>query len=89
MKQIKHVPMIPFSSHSNEFFVFCVSGACNTAGRVIAGCLSFAPKISPLLVNNICITLAGVAVILTPFCTSFVSMAIAIAGYGFFCCKSL
>lgn len=54
-------------------------------GRVIFGSISI--KVSALLVNNLSITLAGVAVTLIPLSKSYVTMMIAAAAYGFFSCK--
>ena len=60
-------------------------GICNTIGRVISGLLVvFIPRLSPLLVNNVCVTIAGFAVLFTPFCLTFTTMAVANAMYGLF-----
>ncbi|XP_067933073.1 monocarboxylate transporter 14-like [Watersipora subatra] len=62
-----------------------IMGACNTVGRVLSGLMVvFIPKLSPLAVNNASITMAGLAVMLTPFCNTFGTMALAIAAYGLF-----
>lgn len=66
---------------------FYYVGICNTVGRVLSGCLSLIPNVSVLLINNVCITLSGVAVLVTPFCTTFLTMVISIAAYGLFACK--
>ena len=70
--------------HVLQFFLI---GICNTVGRVISGAVSVIPQVSPLLLNNICVTLAGLSILLTPFCTTFTSMAVAIASYGLFACR--
>ncbi|KAF6032580.1 hypothetical protein EB796_009181 [Bugula neritina] len=71
-------------SKDNAAFLLSIMGMCNTIGRVLAGFVSYFPKVSPLLVNNVSTTLAGLSVLLTPFCTSYTTMALSIAGYGLF-----
>lgn len=61
------------------------AGISNTIGRVLSGVMVvFIQKLSPLPVNNVSIVIAGLAVILTPFCVTYASMAVAIAAYGLF-----
>lgn len=62
-------------------------GICNTVGRVLSGFISTLPGVSPLLVNNISITIAGVVLMLTPLCTTYATIAVATAAVGLFCCK--
>ena len=70
-------------------FLQSVAGISSTIGRVVFG--SIATKLSPLLVNNISVALAGVAVTMIPLSKSYTSMMIASSAYGLFSCtfKSL
>lgn len=64
-----------------------IVGISNTVGRVLSGFICMLPGVSPLLVNNISISLAGVILMLTPFCTTYITMALAAAATGLFCCE--
>ena len=66
-----------------EFLQF-VAGISSTIGRVVFG--SIAIKLPPLLVNNISVALAGIAVTMIPLSKSYTSMMIASAAYGLFSC---
>ena len=66
-------------------FLQSVAGISSTIGRVVFG--SIAIKLSPLLVNNISVALAGVAVTMIPFSKSYTSMMIASSAYGIFSCE--
>ncbi|XP_067928354.1 monocarboxylate transporter 14-like [Watersipora subatra] len=71
-------------SESNAALLLSIVGIFNTAGRVLSGSLSLIPSVSPLLVNNICLALTGLSVLLTPLCQTFALMAVASASYGLF-----
>ena len=66
-------------------FLQSVAGISSTIGRVVFG--SIAIKLSPLLVNNISVALAGVAVTMIPLSKSYTSMMIASSAYGIFSCE--
>lgn len=53
----------------------------------MSGFMPLIPNVSALLVNNICVTISGIAVLMTPLCTDFISMAVCSGLYGLFGCK--
>ena len=85
---LKQAPLIDVTELSTLLaFLFTndlcdVIGICNTIGRVLSGFITFIPNVSPLFVNNVCITLSGVSVVFIPLCTTYTTMMISIAAYG-------
>ncbi|CAH1982807.1 unnamed protein product [Acanthoscelides obtectus] len=61
-----------------------VMGGANTIGRIILGYLSDKPWINRLYVYNASLTLCGIAIFMSAFCSSFYALAIASAVFGFF-----
>jgi hypothetical protein len=51
-------------------FCFSPPGFSNTAARFASGWITKMPYMSPLLVNNIGLTIAGLATLFVPFCTT-------------------
>lgn len=64
-----------------------ISGILNTIGRVSAGAVTQIPGLSVSLVNSVSTLVAGIFVLLTPFCTTYPAMVVTAAGYGFLGCK--
>ncbi|CAB0045225.1 unnamed protein product [Trichogramma brassicae] len=69
-------------------FLVSVIGITNTIGRVACGYVADFPQVDSLLLNNICLIVATVAVSLTPLCTTTMHymimstfFGIAISGY--------
>lgn len=69
-------------------FLIAIIGITNTFGRVICGYVADFPQVNSLLLNNICLLIATVAVTATPLCSSYSSyvvmsifFGIAISGY--------
>ena len=60
-----------------------VIGVANTIGRVILGYLSDKTWINRLWVYNICLSICGIATVLSAFCYDFWSLAIYAAVFGF------
>lgn len=52
-------------------FSFYILGISNTAARFLSGWITKLPRMSPLLVNNIGLTVAGITTFLVPFCYNF------------------
>lgn len=46
-------------------------GFSNTAARFVSGWITKIPHMSPLLVNNIGLTVAGITTLLVPFCSTY------------------
>ncbi|XP_076237454.1 monocarboxylate transporter 5-like isoform X2 [Calliopsis andreniformis] len=64
-------------------YLLSVIGIANTVGRIILGYVSDKPWVNRLLVYNLCLTLCGIATILSTLCTSFIMFAIYSSVYGF------
>ena len=47
------------------------TGFSNTASRFASGWITKLPYMSPLLVNNIGLTVAGIATLLVPLCSNY------------------
>ena len=60
------------------------SGISNTFGRIVSGVVSDLPRMSALLVNNVCLIVAGVATMLCPYCDDYTAMIVYAAVFGFF-----
>jgi len=61
-----------------------VIGVTNTIGRVLTGKISDNPKVNSLLMNNVCVLLSGICVIMIPFCESSYAFFTVAAFFGFF-----
>ncbi|XP_041979789.1 monocarboxylate transporter 3 isoform X2 [Aricia agestis] len=73
---------------SQASFLLSIIGITNTVGRIMCGWVADFPWMDSLLLNNVCLIIATVAVGLIPFCSSYgafvaVAMAfgLAISGY--------
>ncbi|XP_052265124.1 monocarboxylate transporter 14-like isoform X2 [Dreissena polymorpha] len=59
-----------------------VIGITNTIGRVLSGLLADRPWMNSLMLNNVSMLVAGVAMVLTPFCTTFPTLVLAALMFG-------
>ncbi|XP_069357922.1 monocarboxylate transporter 14 isoform X9 [Maniola hyperantus] len=73
---------------SQASFLLSIIGITNTIGRIACGWVADFPWMDSLLLNNICLVIATIAVALTPFCYSYatyicvaIAFGIAISGY--------
>ncbi|VEN61297.1 unnamed protein product [Callosobruchus maculatus] len=69
-------------SKGQASFLISIIGITNTVGRLLVGYMADFPQINALLVNNLALALAAVAVGLAPFChtyAAYVAMSIAFA----------
>ncbi|CAH2004158.1 unnamed protein product [Acanthoscelides obtectus] len=69
-------------SKGKASFLISIIGITNTIGRLLVGYLADFPQINALLVNNLALVLAAIAVGLAPFChtyAAYVAMSIAFA----------
>ncbi|CAH0720124.1 unnamed protein product, partial [Brenthis ino] len=65
---------------SQASFLLSIIGITNTIGRIACGWVADFPWMDSLLLNNVCLVIATIAVALTPFCSSYASfVAVAIA----------
>jgi hypothetical protein len=58
-------------NHFIYLIVFFFSGFSNTAARFASGWITKIPYLTPLLVNNIGLTIAGIATLLAPLCHTY------------------
>ncbi|XP_052805368.1 monocarboxylate transporter 13-like isoform X2 [Mya arenaria] len=63
-------------------FLLSAIGITNTVGRIISGSLADLPSVNSLLLNNVSMLVAGVTIMLTPFCNSFASLMVAALMFG-------
>lgn len=56
--------------NSNAVFLLSIIGFSNTAVRFVSGLITKIPHMTPLLVNNIGLIIAGLVTLLVPLCTS-------------------
>ena len=59
-------------------------GIINTIGRLISGALAGVPNVNSLLLNNVSMVIAGLAIFLTPFCNSYATLVLAAGVFGLF-----
>ncbi|KAL3886819.1 hypothetical protein ACJMK2_026787 [Sinanodonta woodiana] len=63
-------------------FLLSVIGITNIIGRLLAGALADYFKGASLIINNVAMAIAGVAILLTPFCVSYESMCVVASVFG-------
>lgn len=64
-------------------YLIALIGAANTVGRIILGYVSDKPWVNRLHVYNACLTLCGIATVLSAFCTGFLGLAVYAIVFGF------
>lgn len=70
-------------------FLISIIGITNTVGRIACGYFADFPWVNALFVNNICLVISTIAVILTPFCHSYGAYITMAIFFGIAICKSL
>lgn len=68
---------------SNASFLISIIGGANTVARIILGYISDKPWVNRLHVYNMCLTICGVATVLSAFCVEFWGLAVYAAVFGF------
>ncbi|KAK3601157.1 hypothetical protein CHS0354_019156 [Potamilus streckersoni] len=63
-------------------FLLSVIGITNVIGRPLSGAIVDYFKGGSLIINNVAMAIAGVAIFLTPFCVSYESMCVAASVFG-------
>lgn len=63
-------------------FLLSVIGITNTIGRVLSGIIADLRNVSSLMLNNVCMLIAGIAIFLTPFCSSYALLIVAASVFG-------
>ncbi|KAH9507596.1 hypothetical protein Btru_051540 [Bulinus truncatus] len=69
-------------SEERANFLISIIGITNTLGRIVCGWLADRPYVSPLLMNNFALLTAGTVVLLCPFATGEVFLAVLSAMLG-------
>ncbi|XP_057325967.1 monocarboxylate transporter 12 [Microplitis mediator] len=79
------IPQAESRSISRETASYLLStiGIANTIGRIILGYVSDKPWVNRLLVYNLCLTICGLATVLSVYCDSFISFVIYTSVFGF------
>ncbi|VVC27168.1 Major facilitator superfamily,Major facilitator superfamily domain [Cinara cedri] len=68
------------SKHSS--YLLALLGIANTVGRVVLGFISDKPWINRLLVYNVCLTVCGIATILSTYCTDLLTFSLYTIVFG-------
>ncbi|XP_025198138.1 monocarboxylate transporter 5-like [Melanaphis sacchari] len=68
------------SKHSS--YLLALLGIANTLGRIILGFISDKPWINRLMVYNLCLTVCGVATMLSTYCTDILSLSMYTIVFG-------
>lgn len=79
---VSQAKSLSFTSTQAGMFL-SVIGVANTIGRIILGYISDKPWVNRLYVYIACLTLCGVSLVASAFCTNFYTLAAAMAAYGF------
>lgn len=70
-------------SKTNASYLIATIGAANTVGRIILGYVSDKPWVNRLYVYNMCLTVCGIATMLSAFAIEFWGLAVYSAVFGF------
>lgn len=70
-------------SKTNASYLIAAIGAANTVGRIILGYISDKPWVNRLHIYNMCLTICGIATILSAFCFEFWGLAAYSTVFGF------
>ncbi|XP_001950241.2 uncharacterized protein LOC100161575 [Acyrthosiphon pisum] len=68
------------SKHSS--YLLALLGIANTLGRIILGFISDKPWINRLMVYNLCLTVCGIATMLSTYCTDILSLSLYTIVFG-------
>ncbi|UJR33413.1 hypothetical protein I4U23_020857 [Adineta vaga] len=74
---------------TSAVFLLSLIGFTNTASRFGSGWITKIPYMSPLLVNNIGLTVAGIATLLVPYCYTYTLLIIYCVVWGGFIGKKI
>lgn len=83
---IPYVYIVPLSKQlaiENPPYLISIIGGANLVGRIILGYISDKPWVNRLLAYNMCLTIAGISVILCMACWEFWGLAMCSATFGF------
>lgn len=70
-------------SKTDASILIATIGAANTIGRIILGYMSDKPWVNRLHVYNMCLTVCGIATMLSAFCAEFWGLAVYASVFGF------
>lgn len=70
-------------SSKNASYLIATIGAANTVGRIILGYISDKPWVNRLHVYNACLTICGIATVISAFCFEMYGLAIYCTVFGF------
>ncbi|XP_050527002.1 monocarboxylate transporter 5 isoform X2 [Daktulosphaira vitifoliae] len=84
-----NIPYVFLSPQAETFkvskpeYLLSVVGAANTLGRIVLGFISDKPWVNRLMVYNLCLTICGVATILSVYCVDLITFSIYASVFGF------
>lgn len=70
-------------SKTNASYLIATIGAANTIGRIILGYISDKPWTNRLYIYNLCLTICGIATMLSAFAGEFWGLAVYSIVFGF------
>lgn len=70
-------------SKTHASYLIATIGAANTVGRIILGYISDKPWVNRLHIYNMCLTICGIATVLSAFCYEFWGLAAYSTVFGF------
>lgn len=70
-------------SKTDASILIATIGAANTVGRIILGYMSDKPWVNRLYVYNMCLTICGIATMLSALCSEFWGLAVYASVFGF------
>lgn len=68
-----------------EQFCSSSSGITNTIGRILSGFLANLKNVNALVINNVALVIASVALALQPFCTVYPALVVFCVVFGLCC----
>ena len=63
-------------------YTFFNTGITNTVGRILSGVLADLKSVNALMLNNVCMLIAGISIMLAPFAESYPMLVIFSSVFG-------
>lgn len=72
-------------SNTKAAFLLSIIGITNTVGRILSGFLANLKNVNALVINNVALVIASVALALQPFCTVYPALVVFCLVFGLCC----
>ena len=59
-----------------------IAGITNTVGRILSGVFADFKSVNSLMLNNVCMLIAGLSIVLAPFAESYATLVIVASIFG-------